>query len=52
MHFSMSDPVGMDQKVQSYRDAVARAEPVGKFVNDEFAAFTAMFCGRDDADAA
>jgi len=52
MHFSMSDPVGMDKKVQSYRDAIARAEPVGSFVNDKFAAFTTMFCGRDDADAA
>jgi len=52
MHFSMSDPVGMDQKVQSYRDAIKRAEPVGAFVNDQFAAFTMMFCGKDDADAA
>ncbi len=52
MHFSMSDPVGMDQKVKSYRDAIARAKPVGKFVNEQFAAFTAMFCGEDDADAA
>ena len=52
MHFSMSDPVGMDQKVASYREALARAEPVGAFVNDQFAAFTCMFCGEDDADAA
>jgi alkanesulfonate monooxygenase SsuD/methylene tetrahydromethanopterin reductase-like flavin-dependent oxidoreductase (luciferase family) len=52
MHFSMSDPVGMDQKVRSYREALARAEPVGEFVTDQFAAFTMMFCGRDDADAA
>ncbi len=53
MHFSMSDPKGMDQKVQSYRDAiVACSDPVGAFVNDQFAAFTAMFCGEDDADAA
>ena len=42
----------MDAKVRSYRDAVGRAEPVGAFVNDQFAAFTMMFCGRDDADAA
>jgi alkanesulfonate monooxygenase SsuD/methylene tetrahydromethanopterin reductase-like flavin-dependent oxidoreductase (luciferase family) len=52
MHFSMSDPVGMDKKVSSYREAIARAEPVGAFVNNKFAAFTAMFCGRDDEDAA
>ena len=28
------------------------AQPVGKFVNDQFAAFTCMFCGEDDDDAA
>jgi len=27
MHYSMSDPVGMDKKVQSYRDAIKRAKP-------------------------
>lgn len=52
MHFSMSDPIGMDAKVQSYRDAIRRAEPVGAFVNEEFAAFTMMFCGENDEDAA
>jgi len=51
MHFSLSDPVGMDQKVRSYRDAIARAQPVGSFINDQFAAFTILFCGADDADA-
>jgi alkanesulfonate monooxygenase SsuD/methylene tetrahydromethanopterin reductase-like flavin-dependent oxidoreductase (luciferase family) len=52
MHFSMSDPVGMDQKVKSYKDAIARcSDPVGQFVNDQFGAFTMMFCGEDDADA-
>src|SRR5262245_11293852 len=51
MHFSLSDPVGMDQKVRSYREAIARAQPVGSFVNDRFAAFTILFCGEDDADA-
>jgi alkanesulfonate monooxygenase SsuD/methylene tetrahydromethanopterin reductase-like flavin-dependent oxidoreductase (luciferase family) len=51
MHFSLSDPAGMDEKVRSYREAIARAEPVGAFVNDQFAAFTILFCGKDDADA-
>jgi alkanesulfonate monooxygenase SsuD/methylene tetrahydromethanopterin reductase-like flavin-dependent oxidoreductase (luciferase family) len=52
MHFSMSDPVGMDQKVKSYKDAIRRcSDPVGQFVNDRFGAFTMMFCGEDDADA-
>jgi len=52
MHFSLSDPFGMDAKVRSYRDALARARPVGEFIHDQFAAFTILFCGRDDADAA
>ena len=51
MHFSLSDPVGMDQKVRSYREAIARAQPVGSFINEQFAAFTILFCGADDADA-
>ena len=51
MHFSMSDPVGMDKKVQSYRDAIKRAKPVGSFINEQFAAFAAMVCGEDDAHA-
>ena len=51
MHFSISDPIGMDEKVRSYKDALKRAKPVGEFVNDAFAAFTMMFCGEDDADA-
>ena len=51
MHFSLSDPVGMDEKVRSYRDAIARAQPVGACINEQFAAFTILFCGTDDADA-
>ena len=52
MHFSLSDPVGMDAKVRSYKDALRRAQPVGEFIHDQFAAFTILFCGRYDADAA
>jgi alkanesulfonate monooxygenase SsuD/methylene tetrahydromethanopterin reductase-like flavin-dependent oxidoreductase (luciferase family) len=52
MHFSLSDPVGMDQKVRSYKQALKRANPVGEFIYDQFAAFTIMFCGNDDEDAA
>ena len=48
----MSDPIGMDQKVRSYKDAIARcSDPVGDFVNDRFGAFTMMFCGESDEDA-
>jgi alkanesulfonate monooxygenase SsuD/methylene tetrahydromethanopterin reductase-like flavin-dependent oxidoreductase (luciferase family) len=51
LHFSYSDPVDLDEKVQKYREGIAKCEPVGSFVNENFAAFTLMFCGRDDADA-
>lgn len=51
MHFSLSDPTDLAGKVRSYREAIERAEPVGRFVNNQFAAFTIMFCGEDDADA-
>lgn len=51
LHFSLSDPEGLDQKVDAYRKAIARAEPVGALVNDQFAAFTIMFCGETDDDA-
>jgi alkanesulfonate monooxygenase SsuD/methylene tetrahydromethanopterin reductase-like flavin-dependent oxidoreductase (luciferase family) len=52
MHFSMSDPVGMDKKVASYKEAIRRcSDPAGQFVNDQFGAFTMMFCGEDNADA-
>src|SRR5437762_14200678 len=47
MLFSLSVPVGMDGKVQFYRYAIARAQPVGSFINDQFAAFTILFCGTD-----
>jgi alkanesulfonate monooxygenase SsuD/methylene tetrahydromethanopterin reductase-like flavin-dependent oxidoreductase (luciferase family) len=52
MHFSTSDPTGVDAKMQSYRDAIGRAKPVGQVVNDQFAAFATLFCGEDDEDAA
>jgi len=51
MHFSLSDPAGMDEKVRSYRQALAHADPVGKFINHQFAAFSLLFCGKDDDDA-
>jgi alkanesulfonate monooxygenase SsuD/methylene tetrahydromethanopterin reductase-like flavin-dependent oxidoreductase (luciferase family) len=40
LHFSLSDPDGLDEKVGVYREAIDRAEPVGEFVNDNFAAFS------------
>ena len=51
LHFSYGDPEALDEKVQKYREGIERAEPVGAFANNQFAGFTIMHCGRDDADA-
>jgi alkanesulfonate monooxygenase SsuD/methylene tetrahydromethanopterin reductase-like flavin-dependent oxidoreductase (luciferase family) len=51
LHFSYTDPQALDEKVQKYREGIAKCEPVGSFVNDRFAGFTLMFCGRDDREA-
>jgi alkanesulfonate monooxygenase SsuD/methylene tetrahydromethanopterin reductase-like flavin-dependent oxidoreductase (luciferase family) len=51
LHFTFSDPKALDEKVQKYHEGIERAQPVGSFVNDQFAGFTLMFCGRDDRDA-
>jgi alkanesulfonate monooxygenase SsuD/methylene tetrahydromethanopterin reductase-like flavin-dependent oxidoreductase (luciferase family) len=51
LHFSYTDPVALDEKIQRYREGIARCEPVGAFINENFAGFTIMHCGRDDADA-
>jgi alkanesulfonate monooxygenase SsuD/methylene tetrahydromethanopterin reductase-like flavin-dependent oxidoreductase (luciferase family) len=51
LHFSYTDPVALDEKVQAYREGARRAEPVGAFTNENFAAFTLMHCGRDDREA-
>lgn len=51
LHFSYTDPVALDEKIQKYREGIAKCEPVGSFVNNNFAGFTLMHCGRDDAGA-
>jgi alkanesulfonate monooxygenase SsuD/methylene tetrahydromethanopterin reductase-like flavin-dependent oxidoreductase (luciferase family) len=52
MHFSVSSTDDLADQVSDYRRVVkSPTDPVGMAVNDQFAAFTLMFCGRDDADA-
>ena len=51
LHFSYTDPKALDEKIQKYREGIERCEPVGAFVNNQFAAFTIMHCGRDDSEA-
>ena len=51
LHFSYTDPEALEEKVQRYREGIERCQPVGSFVNDNFAGFTLMHCGRDDREA-
>jgi alkanesulfonate monooxygenase SsuD/methylene tetrahydromethanopterin reductase-like flavin-dependent oxidoreductase (luciferase family) len=51
LHFSYTDPVALNEKIDKYHEGIAKCEPVGAFVNDRFAGFTLMHCGRDDAEA-
>jgi alkanesulfonate monooxygenase SsuD/methylene tetrahydromethanopterin reductase-like flavin-dependent oxidoreductase (luciferase family) len=51
LHFTFSGPEALRESLEHYREAVARAEPVGAFVNEQVAALTLAFCGRDDREA-
>ncbi len=51
LHFSYTDPEALDEKVQKYREGIERCEPVSAVINENFAGFTLMFCGRDDDEA-
>ena len=51
LHFSYTDPIALNEKIDKYHEGIAKCEPVGAFVNDRFAGFTIMHCGRDDRDA-
>ncbi|HEY5638616.1 MAG TPA: LLM class flavin-dependent oxidoreductase [Dehalococcoidia bacterium] len=51
LHFTFADPQALDEKVQAYRNGIGKAEPVGSFVNENFAAFTLMHCGETDDEA-
>jgi alkanesulfonate monooxygenase SsuD/methylene tetrahydromethanopterin reductase-like flavin-dependent oxidoreductase (luciferase family) len=51
LHFTFSDPEALDEKIQKYHEGIEKCEPVGALVNDQFAGFTLMFCGRDDGEA-
>jgi alkanesulfonate monooxygenase SsuD/methylene tetrahydromethanopterin reductase-like flavin-dependent oxidoreductase (luciferase family) len=51
LHFTLSDPSDLDEKVQRYKTTIDKAEPVGGFANNNFAGFTLMHCASDDATA-
>jgi alkanesulfonate monooxygenase SsuD/methylene tetrahydromethanopterin reductase-like flavin-dependent oxidoreductase (luciferase family) len=49
--FIIGSPDRLTKRVQSYRDAIRHAEPVGEFVNEQVAGFTVTLCLDDDAEA-
>jgi alkanesulfonate monooxygenase SsuD/methylene tetrahydromethanopterin reductase-like flavin-dependent oxidoreductase (luciferase family) len=51
LSFSLSAPGQSEAAVKMYRDRIKSAEPVGKFVNENIAAFTVTLCLEDDAEA-
>jgi alkanesulfonate monooxygenase SsuD/methylene tetrahydromethanopterin reductase-like flavin-dependent oxidoreductase (luciferase family) len=52
MHFSVTSTEDLADQVKEYKRIIqAPPDPVGQVVNDQFAAFTMMYCGSDDADA-
>ena len=40
-----------EERVAIYRDAIKHANPVGSFINDQFAALCIVHCGEDDEEA-
>ena len=46
--FTVGEPGELENRVKVYREAAERAEPVGKFVNNQVAAFTIAYCDEDN----
>lgn len=51
LSFGSGAPAGMKQYVDQYRDNIKDAEPVGAFVNNQWANFTLGHCGDNNKDA-
>jgi alkanesulfonate monooxygenase SsuD/methylene tetrahydromethanopterin reductase-like flavin-dependent oxidoreductase (luciferase family) len=51
LSFSLSAPGQSENAVKMYRERIKSAEPVGKFVNENVAAFTVTLCLEDDDEA-
>jgi alkanesulfonate monooxygenase SsuD/methylene tetrahydromethanopterin reductase-like flavin-dependent oxidoreductase (luciferase family) len=51
MCFIIGRPANLASRVQSYRESILTAEPVGDFVNEQVAGFTVTLCLDDDAEA-
>lgn len=51
MHFSVTSTDELADQVAEYKKVIADCEPAGSFANNQFAAFTMMFCGETYDDA-
>ena len=49
--FIIGQPTELPERIRPYREAIARAQPVGAFVNEHVAGFTVTLCLDDDAEA-
>ena len=49
--FSSDAPSTMAEHIQEYKKTVGNAQPVGAFLNDQWANFTIGHCGDDNAEA-
>lgn len=51
MALSVASPTYLAPHIAKYKERVRNAQPVGKFVNDQWLSATMAFCGRDNAAA-
>ena len=51
LSFGSGAPAGLKDHVDRYRDRIGSAEPVGAFVNSQWANFTLGHCGDDNEEA-
>ena len=51
LSFGSGAPAGMKEHVDNYRENIKNANPVGGFVNNQWANFTLGHCGYDDQEA-
>ena len=51
LSFGSGAPAGMKAHIDTYREQVVKSEPVGGFVNNQWANFTIGHCGENNDDA-
>jgi alkanesulfonate monooxygenase SsuD/methylene tetrahydromethanopterin reductase-like flavin-dependent oxidoreductase (luciferase family) len=51
MALSVAAPSYLAPHISTYKERVRHAQPVGKFINDQWLSATMAFCGRDNAAA-